>query len=683
MDLAQCPPTPRCPESPLTRDWMADSRIELITSLDQLREFLNSIKGFVAWDVETTSLDTRTADNIVGHSLAVGRHAIYVPVRHIDYPDNLDPDIVLGMITFCFRRPNVRILVWNHQFEFNLLRSADINFSTERGTKVLDVMALRYVTHNDGSPLGLKETAKNYMELDAPTFEEALVTIKTKRKMPKKNRHFGMTDPTITYAYACSDVLLTFRAYEAFIGDPHKPEILAVEHEILDLLPLDSFLVDRNYVQNQILEITPMIEHAKQTAKDISGVEGFNPTSSLQVGKWLVERGADLPRTNKSQPSTSSEVLEKLPPNPRYSPMVEAVLEMRSLTKLKSTYLNNLLSGTDQNGCGRFKYSGLHTGTGRFNSSNGTKPNLAFLRMNGQNLPGDGAINVRRAIIARPGHILAAIDLSQIELRIAAYLSEEPVWFEAFTTGGDPHKTTMELLGVKRKIAKTANFNLLYGGSHHVLVKKAKISEEEARTVVENWRASVSTYMQWYAQRKKEMDEIIKYEGYAVITTMFGRTRDITPMYQFRDEVDKYQYGGVFNKEWGSRDRKIERTVVNTLIQGAAADVNKRGIINVREFIDANNLPVKMLMTTHDELVFEIPVSSDAIELCRQVALRYTGRIGKYRVSLGEIAIECDLKTGPSYGDLKKVQDSPPTNLPHNFSKLLYCLGNPFQDPRA
>jgi DNA polymerase-1 len=311
----------------------------------------------------------------------------------------------------------------------------------------------------------------------------------------------------------------------------------------------------------------------------------FNLSSPKQLQQILFE-DLKLPvikKTPKGQPSTAEEVLQQLAEE--YE-LPKLILEFRSLSKLKSTYTDKLPLQIDKDtGRVHTSYHQAVAATGRLSS---TSPNL-------QNIPirTEEGRRIRQAFIAPEGNILLAADYSQIELRIMAHLSQDDGLVGAFQRGEDVHRATAaEVFGLalddvgtdERRAAKAINFGLIYGMSAFGLAKQLKIGRNEAQDYVDAYFEKYPGVLEFMDRIRKQAAE----DGY--VETMFGRRL----------------YLPEINARNGMRRQAAERTAINAPMQGTAADIIKRAMIAVHEWIESTKPPVRMIMQVHDELVFEV-----------------------------------------------------------------------------
>jgi DNA polymerase-1 len=340
----------------------------------------------------------------------------------------------------------------------------------------------------------------------------------------------------------------------------------------------------------------------------LAGTE-FNVGSNPQLAEVLYKK-LELPvlKRGKTGPSTDQEVLEKLAEK---HDLPRAIIEYRSLSKLKSTYLDTLPDLVAKDGRLHTTFHQAATATGRLSSSD---PNL-------QNIPvrTELGLEIRRAFIAEEGHQIVSADYSQIELRLLAHIAEDPVLIDAFARDEDIHsRTAAEIFGVaqdqvtrdQRRVAKTVNFGIAYGLSPYGLSTRLNIPEEEARDIIER-------YFTRYAGIKRYLEETVRVareKGY--VETLFGRRR---PMGDLR-----------------AKNRQVvqaaERAAINMPIQGTAADLIKKAMLVVDEELEKQGLRTQMLLQVHDELLFEAPESE--VEAVKELSRRCMSAVMQLKVPL-------------------------------------------------
>jgi DNA polymerase-1 len=353
---------------------------------------------------------------------------------------------------------------------------------------------------------------------------------------------------------------------------------------VLARIERNGVLIDTSMLAQQSLELASHIISLEQHAHDMAG-QTFNLGSPKQIQEIFYDK-LNLPvlkKTPTGQPSTDESVLQELASD---YPLPKVILDHRSLSKLKSTYIDKLPQQVD-NRTGRIhtSYHQAVAATGRLSSSD---PNL-------QNIPirSEEGRKIRQAFIAPAGYKIVAADYSQIELRIMAHLSEDAGLLNAFTEGQDIHRATAaEVFGVApdqvttelRRSAKAINFGLIYGMSSFGLAQQLGLSRNQAQTYID-------LYFARYPGVKNYMDDIreqARQQGY--VETLFGR-RLYLPEIQSRN---------------AARRQYAERTAINAPMQGTAADIIKRAMIATDRWLEQAKPDVKMIMQVHDELVFEI-----------------------------------------------------------------------------
>ncbi|MFL5344793.1 MAG: DNA polymerase I [Hyalangium sp.] len=378
--------------------------------------------------------------------------------------------------------------------------------------------------------------------------------------------------------------------------------------------------LDTSVFQTISTKVDAECESRVKHIHELAGGE-FNVGSNPQLAQVLYEK-LKLPviKKGKTGPSTDQEVLEKLS---EQHPLPGAILEYRSLSKLKSTYLDTLPGLVAKDGRIHTTYHQAATATGRLSSSD---PNL-------QNIPvrTDLGREIRRAFVAEPGHQLVSADYSQIELRLLAHIAEDPVLIDAFQHDEDIHsRTAAEIFGTtpdkvdreQRRVAKTVNFGIAYGLSPHGLSTRLGIHVEEARDIIER-------YFTRYAGIRRYLEETVntaRRTGY--VETLFGRRRLMADLL--------------------SRNRQVaqaaERAAINMPIQGTAADLIKKAMLAVDEALKKEQLRTLMLLQVHDELLFEAPDAE--VEQVKELARRCMSQVTTLKVPL-----KVDVGAGKTWAD--------------------------------
>jgi len=397
-------------------------------------------------------------------------------------------------------------------------------------------------------------------------------------------------------------------------------------------LPLTTVLYDMEalgfQVDAQVLErlgndFTSQTDELRQSIYDLTGVSGFNLNSPQQLGKVLFDTlGLPTQRKTKSGYSTDAEALEAIAP---LHPSIEKILLYRQVNKLNSTYIDTLIRQMDDKGRIHSTFDQVGTATGRISSND---PNL-------QNIPVRTAMgrDIRRAFVAKPGHVLIDADYSQIELRILAHMSGDETMCDAFNKDQDIHTRTAaeindvpleEVTAAMRSDAKAVNFGIVYGISDFGLARNTGISIKRAGDFI-------SRYFERYPGVKQYMDSCVRF-GYehGYIATLFGRRR----------LLNELKSGNVNTRNFG------ERIAMNTPIQGTAADIIKAAMVNVARELQKQGYKAQLVLTVHDELIIEAPeAETDAVrKLLRQVM---------ESVIKLDVPLKCDIKVGFSWYDTK------------------------------
>ncbi len=559
--------------------------------LDQSRfdawlEQLKSAEAF-AFDTETDSLDYMVA-NLVGVSFAVEEgKAAYVPVAHdyLDAPEQLDRDWVLAQLKPLLEDPNQAKIGQNLKYDASVIARYGIEM---QGIKY-DTMLESYVYNSVVGRHDMDSLALRYLEHKNISFEE--IAGKGKGQLT-----FNQIDLEQAGPYAAEDADITLRLHNALYPKVSADEkLLHVFSDIeMPLVPVLSrmertgVLIDSMKLSAQSQEIAQRLDELEKRAFEIADQE-FNLSSPKQLQAILFEKMGlpVLKKTPSGTPSTNEEVLQELALD---YPLPKLILEYRGLAKLKSTYTDKLPKMVNPaTGRVHTSYHQAVTATGRLSSSD---PNL-------QNIPvrNDEGRRIRQAFIAPQGYKVLAIDYSQIELRIMAHLSGDKTLLDAFCHGKDIHAATAaEILGLpleqvsseQRRRAKAINFGLIYGMSAFGLAKQLDMGRGEAQEYM-------NTYFERYPGVLEYMETtrtVASEQGY--VETLFGR-RLYLPDIKSRN---------------GLRRKAAERAAINAPMQGTAADIIKRAMVLVDEWIGQQESGrVRLLMQVHDELVFEVQES--------------------------------------------------------------------------
>ncbi|MGL4918101.1 MAG: DNA polymerase I [Aeromonas allosaccharophila] len=537
-----------------------------------------------AFDTETTSLDYMEA-RIVGVSFAVeAGKAAYVPFGH-DYlgaPVQLSEAVVLGKLKPLLEDPTRLKVGQNLKYDRNVLLNHDIDL---QGI-AYDTMLESYVLNSTASRHDMDSLAKRYLGVETTSFEDIA-------GKGVKQLTFNQIELEQAAPYAAEDADITLRLHQTLWGQLEAvPGLAKVFSEIeLPLLPVLARMellgttIDPKLLHQQSQEIEVRLAELEKQAHELAGQE-FNLSSPKQLGEILFTK-LGLPiikKTPKGAPSTAEEVLAELAET--YE-LPRLLMEHRGLAKLKSTYTDKLpLMIKAQTGRVHTSYHQAVAATGRLSSSD---PNL-------QNIPvrNEQGRRIRQAFIPSAGYKLVAADYSQIELRIMAHLSGDKGLLTAFAEGKDIHKATAaEVFGVAldavttdmRRSAKAINFGLIYGMSAFGLAKQLGIGRAEAQKYMDLYFERYPGVLE-YMERTRQQAEA---QGY--VETLFGR---------------RLYLPDIKSRNAGLR-KAAERAAINAPMQGTAADIIKRAMINVDSWIRGiEDESIRMLMQVHDELVFEI-----------------------------------------------------------------------------
>lgn len=569
-----------------------------VTILDQqtFDLWLEKLKksDLFAFDLETDSLDTLSA-SIVGIALAVAPgEAAYLPVGHdyLDAPDQLDRHEVLAQLKPILEDSNALKVGQNLKYDRGVLKNYDIELA---GIK-FDTMLESYMLNSVAGKHDMDSLSARWLNHKTVTFEE----IAGKGKNQLTFNQIAL-EQAAHYAAEDADVTLQLHLKMWAELEPEAGPKKVFEQIEMPLLTVISrverngVLIDQSILAQHSKELTLRLAELEQKAHELAG-EPFNLSSTKQLQTILFEKQGIKPtkKTPGGAPSTSEEVLAELALD---YPLPKVILEHRGLSKLKSTYTDKLPQMINPlTGRVHTSYHQAVTATGRLSS---TDPNL-------QNIPvrNDEGRRIRQAFIAGKGNRIVAADYSQIELRIMAHLSQDKGLLDAFAHGEDIHRATAaEVFGValdkvsgeQRRSAKAINFGLIYGMSAFGLSRQLNIGAGEA---------------------KKYMD--LYFERYPGVLRYMENTRQLAASKGYVETLDGRRLWLPDIKSSNAMRRKAaERAAINAPMQGTAADIIKRAMIAVDDWLQQqNDGTVRMIMQVHDELVFE--VQGDAVESASQ-----------------------------------------------------------------
>ncbi len=589
----------------------APGEYETVLTAEQLQAWVERLQqaDLISFDTETDALDAMRA-RLVGVSLAVepGK-AAYIPVGH-DYPGapaQLPMQQVLDALRPMLQDPAKKKLGQHGKYDLHVLRRHGVDVQGYHDDTMLESFVLNSTaTRHDMDSLALR-----YLGYNTIKFED--VAGKGAKQIP-----FSQVGIDEASRYAAEDADITLRLHRAL-----QPQLLAepaldsVYRDIeMPLVPVltsieaNGVRVDTDELRRQSQDLSSRMLAAQQKATELAG-RSFNLDSPKQLQAVLFDE-LKLPavvKTPKGQPSTNEEALEAIADQHE---LPRVILEYRGLAKLRSTYTDKLPEMVNPD-TGRVHTSYHQSGaaTGRLSSSD---PNL-------QNIPirtEDGR-RIRRAFIAPAGFQLLAADYSQIELRIMAHLSEDPGLVRAFEQGADVHRATAaevfgrtleEVTPNERRAAKAINFGLMYGMSAFGLARNLGIDRGQAQDYVALYFSrypGVRDFMERMRQQARD-------QGY--VETLFGR---------------RLYLNDIHARNQGLR-AGAERAAINAPMQGTAADIIKRAMVDVDRWLRDSRAPARMILQVHDELVFE--TEGSFVEELRLQVVERMSQAAKLRVPL-------------------------------------------------
>ncbi|MEX1221256.1 MAG: DNA polymerase I [Idiomarina sp.] len=574
-------------DSALTANQFDDCDYSAITDMAEFENWLQKLAkaDYFAFDTETTSLNYMEAE-LVGVSLAIKPgEAVYIPVGH-NYPgapDQLSRDEVLAKLKPLLEAETPKKIGQNLKYDAHILRRYDIRLNGI----LSDTMLASYVYNSVGSRHDMDTLSLQYLQHKTISYTDVA---------GKGAKQITFNDVALEQAipYASEDADVTLRLHEHLWGTlsgEGKLKQVLTDMEV-PLIPIlcdmeqRGVQIDAQLLAKQSHELAMKLQNLEERAYEIAG-ETFNLGSPKQLQRILFEelKLPILKKTPKGAPSTAEETLQELALD---YPLPAVIMEHRGLAKLKSTYTDKLPKMVNHRTQRiHTSYHQAVTATGRLSSSD---PNL-------QNIPirTEEGRRVRQAFTAPEGYVVLAIDYSQIELRIMAHLSQDKNLLQAFARAQDIHKATAaEVFGVsledvtneQRRSAKAVNFGLIYGMSAFGLARQLDIPRHEAQHYMDKYFErfpGVLEYMETTREKAKQ-------QGY--VETIYGRRLHLPEI----------------NAQHGGRRKAAERAAINAPMQGTAADIIKRAMIKVADWIEQNTSrgDVWMIMQVHDELVFEV-----------------------------------------------------------------------------
>jgi len=597
--------------------WYGQREYQGVNDLEHLIVWIERLKEYqyLACDLETSGLDSRT-DRILGMGLSWGPgHGIFIDTEAI------------GNVAFFHLKPlllNATLLGYNFKFDMAFLRKMDIEIE-----KFEDVQILVFMSDPNEGMTGLKDAGQKFLGLE---------TVELKSFFEKKQPiDFTMLSWETKVLYGSADVDLTFAIWEHLAPlKKAQPLVWQMENrltKVLQNMNERGILINPDEFTRQSKVIQDRIDLLSQEIFDEAG-QTFDLDSPKQVNYILFEKlgyKATGKKTKTGQNETGKMAMKML--SSQY-PVCGKIAEWKSLAKIKSGFIDKMPTIVNPaTGRVHTELIGCNASTGRLSSKN---PNL-------QNVPAslDDAkkqvYDVRRGFVSSPGFVFLDCDYSQIELRVAASMSKEPIWVDAYRKDRDLHlematrmyhQPAEKITKQQRQFAKNGNFGLLYGQSAYSFANMYQIPIEEAEKIYGLWWSTVPTLKRWVA------DEIERGRRRGFATTYFGRQRK---MIGIHSQEQKWR------KHW-------ERNVISHIIQGGAADVMKLSLINLEKNIKQAELgkDIQMLLSVHDQVLFEVRESrvDEAVRLVRN----------SMELNIKDwVPLKVDAKIGTTWGSGKKV----------------------------
>ena len=600
-------------------EWRTDYRtVDTPEALDKFVEELAAQPKFCL-DTETTDTNPCRA-RLVGLSFAWKPElAYYIPVRGPMFDQKLDEHLVLEKLRPILEDPSRTIVGQNIKYDWIILAQAGVTL----GGRMVDSMILSYLLESGERNHSLDEISQRLLDHKMIPISNLIGKGKNQKKMDE-------VEVALVAEYAAEDADATWRITE-------KLEPIVRDQDLWTLYdnverPLVEVLA-RMEKAGVVVDVPRLKQLSDEFAKRLAEIEKeiylhaggeFNIASAQQLREILYDR-LKLPilgKTPGGEPSTAAEILEELAP---MHPLPRMLMEHRQLSKLKNTYLDALPTVIGSDSRVHASFNQTVAATGRLSSS---EPNL-------QNIPvrSEQGRQIRQAFIAPgPDWVLLTADYSQIELRMLAHFCQDANLLEAFRTGRDIHNVVAaQIFGVdesnvtdeQRRQAKTVNFGVIYGLSAYGLASRLSITQSEASIFIEAYFANypgIDTWMTTVLEEAKSTGRV---------KTILGRRRPIQGI-----------------KSTTGRQRNLaERTAINTVIQGSAADLIKMAMIRIDQELRALKLQSRLILQIHDELVFEVPKSelAQVRELVR--------RLMNSALDLN-VPVEVDVAAGPNWLDV-------------------------------
>ena len=594
-----------------------ERKYEIILSEERFDYWLNRLadSSEFAFNTETSRLDYMDAD-LVGISFSLNiNEAIYIPLSHSyqGAPEQLDRNTVVTRLKSVLENPDITKIGHNAKYDMSVLARYGVDLNAIGH----DTMLESYVLNSIASKHNLEDLALKYLGTATIPYEEVAgkgakqilfdqVDIESAGEYSAE-----VADTTLKLKQSLWSKLVTEARLRRVFEDIELPVL-----KVLSRIERNGVLLDKKLLRAQSNELEKRMQQLEQEAYVLAGEE-FNLGSPKQLQTIFFEK-LNIPvikKTPKGQPSTAEPVLQELALD---YPLPKVIMEYRGLSKLKSTYTDQLPEQVHEStNRVHTSYEQAVTATGRLSSQNPNLQNIPIRTENGR--------RVRKAFIAPEGYKLIAADYSQIELRIMAHLSKDERLLSAFKAGEDIHRATAaEVFGVdvsevrddQRRSAKAINFGLIYGMSAFGLAQQLNIGRNDAQEYVD-------LYFERYPGVKDYMDrtrQLAADQGF--VETLFGRR-----LYLPEINASNFQ-----------RRQAAERTAINAPMQGTAADIIKRAMIRVDEWLENDQVDARMIMQVHDELVLE--TLSTEIDTVAQTVSRMMSEAAELSVPL---VVECGI----------------------------------------
>ena len=559
------------------------SKYELITELDQLENVLLQIRSekTFAINLETTSLQIQDA-KIVGIALAwISGNPVYIPVGHNLENKQLNLSQVLELINPILNDDVNTVVGQNIKYDMMVLEWHFCKISAP----IEDTMLMSYILYADNHSHGLDYLSETFLDHEMIYYEDLVGKGKNKKS-------FADVPLDKALEYAAEDVDATLRVHQILKKklldqglDKLFYEIEMPICRVLSRVEANGVMIAKSCLAALSTQLGKELEILEKQIYQEAG-EKFNINSTKQLGQILFKKlniKEHLKKT-KTRYSTDVTVLEKLSKSHK---IAFYLIEYRTKTKLVNTYLDVLPKLVNANTKRiHTSYNQAVAATGRLSSNN---PNL-------QNIPikGEDGNKIRKAFVVPKSFYYLSADYSQIELRLLAHLSKDPDLLAAFKDNKDIHSETASYIysinpenvtADQRRVAKSINFGIIYGMGAYRLAQEISVSNREAKQFID-------AYFKKYSKIREFMDQTIAFaKEHLYVTTMFSRKRKIS---QIKSDQHMVRTAA-------------ERVAVNTRIQGSAADIIKRAMIEIHQGIEKNKFKTKLIMQVHDELVFEVP----------------------------------------------------------------------------